>query len=308
MRALAVVLVAMLHVGALGEVAPRSPVPDAVGVGASAEARVTSTPPSNSAGRSLITMHRVPMNGHCAVIARSNVWTKDQTDPEALSRDAKEQLEGLFWDYRIKVDPWQVFGHVEIEIVGEDIEVEHVWAANVIELEPLDDGREGVRIKVELDNQAQDDQQFDIDGTGVPSSAPIIVGCENLEPVESDCKLGVKYSMLNSFEGTLSSKVHVDTWQEGARISLDFGETEVEISESALRGIHACSHAHAECTQRCMPPCTCHAEWARRCMQPWACGAHACRRATLYIACTRLARALARASRTRSGVWQPWHR
>ena len=64
-------------------------------------------------------MHRVPMNGHCAVVARSNVWTKDQQDPDALTKDAREQLgAGLFWDYRIKVDPWQVFGHVEIEIVG----------------------------------------------------------------------------------------------------------------------------------------------------------------------------------------------
>ena len=33
------------------------------------------------------------------------------------------------WDYRIKVDPWQVFGTVELEIVGNDIVVEHVWAA-----------------------------------------------------------------------------------------------------------------------------------------------------------------------------------
>ena len=33
------------------------------------------------------------------------------------------------WDYRIKVDPWQVFGTVELEITGTDIVVEHVWAA-----------------------------------------------------------------------------------------------------------------------------------------------------------------------------------
>jgi len=174
-------------------------------------------------------MHRVPMNGHCAVIARSNVWTKDQSDPTAAGRD--EHLEGLFWDYRIKVDPWQVFGNVELEIVGEDIEVEHVWAANVVEMAPLDDGREGVRIKVELENKGQDDQQFDIDGTGVPSAAPTILGCANLEPVENDCKLTAAYSMLNSFEGTVSSKVHIETWQEGAMISLDFGDSEVEISE-----------------------------------------------------------------------------
>ena len=64
-----------------------------------------------------------------------------------------------------------------------------------------------MHVKVELDNTPQDDQQFDIDGTGVPSVEPRINGCENLEPVEADCKLFAKYSMLNSFEGTVSSKV-----------------------------------------------------------------------------------------------------
>lgn len=62
-----------------------------------------------------------------------------------------------------------------------------------------------VRIKVELDNTPQDDQQFDIDGTGMPSVAPTIVGCTNLEPVEADCKLMARYSMLNVFEGKLRS-------------------------------------------------------------------------------------------------------
>ena len=133
----------------------------------------------------------------------------------------------------IKVEPWQVFGTVELDIFGEDIVIEHVWAANVVEMEPLDGDKPGMHVKVELDNTPQDDQQFDIDGTGTPSVEPRIVGCENLEPVEADCKLLAKYSMLNSFEGTVSSKVHINTWQEGAKITVDFGDSEeVKISEA----------------------------------------------------------------------------
>jgi hypothetical protein len=137
------------------------------------------------------------------------------------------------WDYRIKVDPWQVFGNVEVEIVGDDIVVEHVWAASVVEMsefEAVGNRKPGVRVKVELDNTAQDDQQFDIDGLGTPSVAPTIVGCSNLEPVESDCKLMARYSLLNSFEGTVSSKVHLETWQESAIVTMDFGD-ELQISE-----------------------------------------------------------------------------
>ena len=174
------------------------------------------------------------MNGACAVIARSNVWTKDPSDKEVdpdtgeiheVGGDAKPMF-----DYRVKVDPWQVFGNVEIEIVGDDIVVEHVWAASVVEMSNFEaEGtrKPGVRIKVELDNTPQDDQQFDIDGTGVPSVVPTIGGCSNLEPVFADCKLLAKYSMLNSFEGTVSSKVHINTWQEGAKINVDFGDSEV---------------------------------------------------------------------------------
>ena len=113
------------------------------------------------------------------------------------------------WDYRIKVDPWQVFGQVELDVMGEDIVVEHVWAANVLGMSSLGSAgpHAGTRVKIELDMTAQDDQQFDIDGTGTPSSNPAIVKCRNLDPPEYDCKLNAKYTVLNAFEGRVSSKV-----------------------------------------------------------------------------------------------------
>jgi len=94
----------------------------------------------------------------------------------------------------------------------------------------MHESAQGVRVKIELDNTPQDDQQFDIDGTGSPSGDVAILGCTGLEPAVNDCKLGMKYSMLNSFEGVISSKITVDTWQEGAKISISFG-TPIAISE-----------------------------------------------------------------------------
>eukprot|EP00966_Prymnesium_polylepis_P244075 5644676-Prymnesium_polylepis.1 len=165
---------------------------------------------------------KVDMHGQCAAIARSNVWTHEVRDVDPLTGDdVGEVLESQdMWDFRIKVDPWQVFGTVELDIAGKDIVVEHVWAANVLS---MDEGPRGVRIKIELDNTPQDDQQFDIDGTGVPSGEVAILECTGLEPVESDCKLGIKYTVLNSFEGVISSKLNVQTWQEAAKVTLFFG-------------------------------------------------------------------------------------
>jgi hypothetical protein len=176
------------------------------------------------------------------------------------------------WDYRIKVDPWQVFGTIELEIVGTDIVVEHIWAACVDAPQPsnlqaipstrsmrsfsgaahlhctskaifggrhclirkwtycsnvldMNEGPTRVAVKLELDNtpqactrqpgtqwrwlpllrmspslsRPQDDQQFDIDGTGIPTDGFAVIRCVGLEPVESDCKLGVRaLSMLRS--------------------------------------------------------------------------------------------------------------
>lgn len=38
---------------------------------------------------------------------------------------------------------------------------------------------------------AQEDQQFDIDGTGLITDGLSIIQCSGLEPIENDCRLGV---------------------------------------------------------------------------------------------------------------------
>ena len=64
------------------------------------------------------------------MVARSNAWTKNPHDLQVnLETGEREEVGGdlqPMWDYRIKVEPWQVFGVVEFDIMGDDIVVEHV--------------------------------------------------------------------------------------------------------------------------------------------------------------------------------------
>ena len=189
--------------------------------------------------RRRLSTHRVPMNGACAVVARENVYVKDTKkmvmNPVTGEMEPKGEVlsSAPMWDYRIKVDPWQVFGEVELDIMGQNVEVEHVWAASVVSMSTLGSTgpHGGVRVKLELDMQPQDDQQFDIDGVGTPSANPTIVRCRNLEPPVYACKLNARYTMLNSFETRVSSKVYLETWQQGAKVKIDFGTTAVRLSE-----------------------------------------------------------------------------
>ena len=59
-------------------------------------------------------LRKVDMNGQCAVIARSNLWTKDRRPiDEETGKESKTAAvisTVAKWDYRIKVDPWRLFG------------------------------------------------------------------------------------------------------------------------------------------------------------------------------------------------------
>jgi hypothetical protein len=65
--------------------------------------------------------HRVQMNGQCAVIARGNVW-KDEVHPldpvTGVEIEEKVLSSTDRWDYRLKVDPWTVFGQVDLDILA----------------------------------------------------------------------------------------------------------------------------------------------------------------------------------------------
>ena len=80
-----------------------------------------------AAQRRLASRHRIPMHGACAVVARSNQWDKDNNKDLSRAADdeerrrlsqptwrhshqghAQRELSRPMWDFRIKVDPWQV--------------------------------------------------------------------------------------------------------------------------------------------------------------------------------------------------------
>ena len=67
----------------------------------SSSALATVTP---HASRALATRHRIPMNGACAVVARSNAWTKNPHDLQInLETGEREEVGGdtqPMWDYR----------------------------------------------------------------------------------------------------------------------------------------------------------------------------------------------------------------
>ena len=67
-------------------------------------AAVANPPHSHHASRALATRHRVPMNGACAVVARSNAWTKNPHDLQInLETGEREEVGGdtqPMWDYR----------------------------------------------------------------------------------------------------------------------------------------------------------------------------------------------------------------
>ena len=119
---------------------------------------------------------------------------------------------------------------MEIDIIGQDIVVEHVWAADVLEIKQIGGrlgnvGHHGVRVLVELGSTPQDDQQLDIDGTGTPSIAPTVNLCRHLDgPSTFNCALGASFTELNNYQGTLSAKVGIATWQQDARVTLEFDQ------------------------------------------------------------------------------------
>eukprot|EP00965_Chrysotila_dentata_P253300 6211183-Pleurochrysis_carterae.AAC.1 len=129
------------------------------------------------------------LNGKCAAAARSSVWVHEEKafDPKTGQRTGEVLSTTQKWDYKIKVDPWLVFGQVDIFIPGTDIELDEIWAAQVSQTQSMNDG---LRLSVLLGSVPQADQQFDIEGSGKPASgAPKIVKCSHLEPPKFDCKL-----------------------------------------------------------------------------------------------------------------------
>ena len=100
------------------------------------------------------------------------------------------------------------------------VDVVHLWAATQLSNEV--EGEERV-VTVELGHKSQDDFTFAIDGTGGPIKHASL-SCSNTEVKPSDCGLQPAFTILNNYNGVISPKVYLETWQVGATVELTFKE------------------------------------------------------------------------------------
>lgn len=153
------------------------------------------------------TMRGFDLNGECAGVSHHDDW-QDQVTGAPL------------WSQKIKVYPWVVFSVVTLRIQPV-VNVDHVWAAEVLSNEVHGDQRV---ITVELGHKSQDDFTFSMDGTGGPIRHTTF-SCNTARSATSDCGLQPQLSILNNYNGVISPKIYLETWQIGAMVDLTFQST-----------------------------------------------------------------------------------
>ena len=102
------------------------------------------------------------MDGRCAAVVKLQKWMKEDLVGEEQGN----------WDYKIKVDPWTVFGQVHVRLKGKKMRLEHIYGGTApvggssftVALSPVPLG---------------DDNLFEISGLGEPEDDPEFT-CSNL--------------------------------------------------------------------------------------------------------------------------------
>ena len=103
------------------------------------------------------------MDGRCAAVVKLQKWMKE---------DLVGDGETANWDYKIKVDPWTVFGQVHVRLKGKKMRLEHVYGGTA----PVGGSSFAVALSpVPLG----DDNLFEISGLGEPEDDPEFT-CSNL--------------------------------------------------------------------------------------------------------------------------------
>ena len=110
---------------------------------------------------------KVDMHGECAVIVKEQQW---------LAEDMYGENTGN-WDYKIRVEPWTLFGKVTVVLKGTDMQVNHVYGGTgelgggsiIVNLAAVPVGGESV---------------FEISGYGSPIDLPTLT-CTDLYKVRS---------------------------------------------------------------------------------------------------------------------------
>jgi hypothetical protein len=136
-----------------------------------------------------------------------------------------------------------VFGIIKWYIKPVNIAVEDQYAANLLTNEVIGFGKD-VRapwalhastgaddaplflqaerlLTFELGHKPQDDFSFTVAGSLGPITSSRLE-CEKMEEVKNDCALQAEFSVLNIWDGVVSPKVHMETWQIGAEVDMSF--------------------------------------------------------------------------------------
>lgn len=107
------------------------------------------------------------MNGLCAAVVKEQKWLQEDLHGESLAN----------WDYKVKVEPWTVFGQVHVHLMGSAMQLQHVYGGTA----PMG----GSAFTVALDPvPLGDDSMFEISGFGIPGADPEF-SCSNLHKVRT---------------------------------------------------------------------------------------------------------------------------
>ena len=148
------------------------------------------------------------LDGACAGVKQRETWKSAKGQPN--------------WSYRIKINPWTVFGKIRVQLHGWDMAVSKNYSAAV----PASAGRDFVAV---LHPQPGFDNTFQIQGTGEPYADPDL-SCEGLVERNSslsECPLGPYFSLESDWaslqNGRIRAAVEVNLWVLQTIITLDFG-------------------------------------------------------------------------------------
>ena len=149
------------------------------------------------------------LDGACAGIKQRETWKSATGEPH--------------WSYRIKVQPWTVFGRVRVVLHGWDIKLTRNFSCAV-------DSPSGRDITAVLHPKPGLDDTFQILGTGEPYADPDL-SCENLledNATVDECALGPQFAVESDWDslqlGRFRASVKLNLWVLQTIITLDFGD------------------------------------------------------------------------------------
>ena len=102
------------------------------------------------------------LEGACAGVSRSDSWKDPKT--------------GAHWSYRIKVQPWTVFGRVHVELHGYNVKAVDIYSGDV------DVKAKSFWVTLHPEHSAGPDHTFQIEGEGEIHAEPTLT-CEGLHEV-----------------------------------------------------------------------------------------------------------------------------